>query len=172
MRFPKNFHPVGVLKHGIPRASATTSSAAEEGIDRATPLGPPALAKCGMASQLSQMSAILSDGVTKHPAPAMRFRSPSPSLAAPSVGRVEVSTLLSALPSDARPIFFTRSDAYVKFGSGWIPPKSGFGSHRSNDDYACMCVCVCVCNDDDDDDPFATARMGEPKDVYNSELVV
>ena len=37
---PKNFQPVGVSKHSIPSASATTSTAALVGIDRATPASP------------------------------------------------------------------------------------------------------------------------------------
>ena len=105
MRLPKNFHPVGVTKQGISRASATTSSAAEEGIDRATPFNPPHFANWGMDSQLSHISAMLSEGVTKNPAPAMRFRSPSPSLAAPRVGKDDASRAGSALPSGNRPIF-------------------------------------------------------------------
>ena len=39
-RFPKNFHPVGVSKQGIPRSSATTSTAELVGIDLATPNNP------------------------------------------------------------------------------------------------------------------------------------
>jgi hypothetical protein len=100
------------------RASATTSNAAEDGIDRATPLSPPRDANCGMDSQLSQIRAMLSDGVTKKPAPAMRLRSPSPSLAAPSAGTVDESRDGYALPSGNNPIFFTNSDAYVRLGSG------------------------------------------------------
>ena len=118
MRFPKNFHPVGVTKQGILRASATTSNAAEEGIDLATPLSPPREANCGIDSQLSAINAILSDGVTKNPAPAIKLRSPSPSLAAPSAGKDAISRESSADPSDISPINFTSSEAYVRFGSG------------------------------------------------------
>ena len=57
MRFPKYFQPVGVTKQGMPRASATTSNAAEDGMDRATPLRPPFDANWGMADQLSQITA-------------------------------------------------------------------------------------------------------------------
>ena len=39
-RLPKNFHPVGVSKQGICSASATRSTAALVGMDRATPFSP------------------------------------------------------------------------------------------------------------------------------------
>mmetsp|Transcript_12028 Transcript_12028/g.18456 ORF Transcript_12028/g.18456 Transcript_12028/m.18456 type:complete len:228 (-) Transcript_12028:603-1286(-) len=103
-------------------------------MERATPFGPPAFEKCGIDSQLSQIKARLSEGVTKQPAPAIRLRSPSPSLAAPKVGSVAESTDSLLLPSAFKPIFLTKSLAYVKLGSGWHLPKSGRGSHRIKQD--------------------------------------
>ena len=41
-RLPKNFQPVGVSKHSTPNFCATRSTAALVGMERATPLMPPA----------------------------------------------------------------------------------------------------------------------------------
>ena len=41
-RLPKNFQPVGVSKQGMPSPSATRSTAALVGMERATPFSPAA----------------------------------------------------------------------------------------------------------------------------------
>ena len=65
IRFPKNFHPVGVTKQGMFSFLATKSSAPEVGIDLATPQSPFFL-KYGMCSLLAAMTASESQGVTKN----------------------------------------------------------------------------------------------------------
>ena len=62
------------------------------------------------------MTATLSLGVTKNLGPSTMLRSPSPSEAAPK------SAALGPFMNS------TRSCAYVRFGSGWPPPKSSSGT--------------------------------------------
>mmetsp|Transcript_2328 Transcript_2328/g.8215 ORF Transcript_2328/g.8215 Transcript_2328/m.8215 type:complete len:206 (-) Transcript_2328:239-856(-) len=115
IRFPKYFHPVGVSKHSTPSFSATRSRAAAVGMDRATPLSPPA--KYGMhLGPYAAMMATESQGVTKNLFPRIMLRSPSPSDAAPKSG------------ASSAYITSTSSLAYVRLGSGWPPPKSSRGT--------------------------------------------
>ena len=82
-RFPKNFQPVGVSKHGIFNARATLSTAELVGMDRATPVIPSL--QPGTHFVLAVITARLSLGFTKHPVHKIIFLSPSPSHAAPKL---------------------------------------------------------------------------------------
>ena len=88
------------------------SSAPPVGIERATPLRPDL--KYGMHScAFAAIIATLSLGLTKKFFPRIMLRSPSPSDAAPKSGALSPANITS-----------TSSFAYVRFGSGWPPPKS------------------------------------------------
>mmetsp|Transcript_7056 Transcript_7056/g.25105 ORF Transcript_7056/g.25105 Transcript_7056/m.25105 type:complete len:316 (+) Transcript_7056:268-1215(+) len=131
MRLPKYFQPVGVSNRGTPMASATRSSAPLVGMLRAHPPRPPA--KYGIALWFAAITATESDGVTKNCWPSTMLRSASPSQAAPKVGKLALSVPASGRPSAPSPIAATSSGAYVRFGSGWPPPKSSFGSQCSSE---------------------------------------
>ena len=116
MRLPKNFQPVGVSKKGSFFLAATRSSAAAVGMERARPLMPLFFSHGMQRSPYAAMTATLSLGVTKNLGPRTMLRSPSPSEAAPK------SAALGPFMNS------TRSCAYVRFGSGWPPPKSSSGT--------------------------------------------
>mmetsp|Transcript_24033 Transcript_24033/g.65020 ORF Transcript_24033/g.65020 Transcript_24033/m.65020 type:complete len:203 (+) Transcript_24033:791-1399(+) len=125
IRLPKNFQPVGVSKKEKSRASATTSRAPEVGIERATPLIPPA--NCGIAAlPFAARMATESEGVTKKPLPRIMLRSASPSAAAPKSGADAAAAV--CIPPPSSPMTLTSSWAYARLGSGWPPPKSSLGT--------------------------------------------
>ena len=104
---------------------ATLSTAPEVGIDLATPFNGPFLVKLLIKSALFVMAAKESLGETNILGPKMIFLSASPSQAAPKSGTFFDKSFLKTS------IFASRSLAWTKFGSGWIPPKSGSGLHLS-----------------------------------------
>mmetsp|Transcript_37102 Transcript_37102/g.90078 ORF Transcript_37102/g.90078 Transcript_37102/m.90078 type:complete len:207 (+) Transcript_37102:573-1193(+) len=131
IRFPKNFHPVGVSNNGIPLLLHTRSSAPLVGMLRAAP--PTPFVNWGMRPRAawSTMTARESLGVTKKPCPSIMFLSPSPSAAAPKKGAPSAPS--SASPVGPTLIFPHSSAAFLRLGSACpcegdaAPPKSGRG---------------------------------------------
>ena len=108
-----------------PSEAATRSRAPLVGMLRERPLTPPA--KKGMHdAAFFAMIATESLGVTKKRSPTTMLRSASPSHAPPNC-----TSPAAASPPSLRPHASISSGAYFWFGSGWHPPKSGSGLHRS-----------------------------------------
>lgn len=83
IRFPKNFHPVGVSYNSFNYfLAATLSNAPEVGIDLAAPINPFLNIKLALAANIANES----EGVTKNYFPRIIFLSASPSHAAPNSG--------------------------------------------------------------------------------------
>lgn len=91
IKFPKNFHPVGVSnKFLIPNLAETLSRAPLVGILLAHPNNYPYKKDPELAAKIAK----LSEGVTKNYFPKIIFLSASPSQAAPKSGILELSVYL------------------------------------------------------------------------------
>ena len=94
-------------------------------MDLATPFNGPFRIKLFIISALFVITANESLGDTNIRGPKIIFLSASPSQAAPKSGTFFDKSFLKTS------ILASKSLAWTKFGSGWIPPKSGKGWHLS-----------------------------------------